>query len=388
MPPDRRLPGKHLNSRISVKQILHLYSNHKWTGPADHALNLVSWLKSREDVNAYFACGRRRRLQNDLYNKVCERQIAYTDGLILKKHLSWTMIPDIFALRKMVARQRINLIHSHQDNDALTAVLAGFGDRMIRTCYDGEPTPLNLRQRFFLRHTAKIMTASLRVQAYLSKIFPDKPIEQVDIPVDLDKFRPLAKSESLCGQFGLTTKEPVAGIVARVQKHRNFTLLLDAIEQVVKEIPQFKFLIVGRGTHIDTLARRPVMQRGLEKNVIFTGYRKDDYREVLNLFDFKIFLSPGSDGSCRAVREALACGKPVIATRKGILSELIKDGETGILIEDQPANLVRGIITLLREKNYRLNCSLAARQYAKNILNPERYVKKVAACYEPLINGT
>ena len=106
-----------------MKQILHLYSNHKWTGPADHALNLVSWLKPREDLNAYFACGRRRKLHNDLYNKTCERQIAYVDGLYLKKHLSWTMIPDIFALRKMVARHRINLIHSHQDNDALTGGL-------------------------------------------------------------------------------------------------------------------------------------------------------------------------------------------------------------------------------------------------------------------------
>lgn len=372
--------------RINVKQILHLYSNHKWTGPADHALNLVSGLATRADVDAYFACGRRRGSQNHLYSKACERQIAYVDGLFLNKHLSWKMIPDIFSLRKIVARYRINLIHSHQDNDALMAVLAGFGDRLIRTCYDGEPTPLTFRQRLFLGQTAKIMTASRRMQVYLAKIFPQKSIEQVDIPVDLDRFYPLAKNEQLLAEFGFKANDPVAGIVARVQKHRNFPLLLDAVEQVVKEIPDFKFLIVGRGTHLDTVARQPVKQRGLEKNVVFTGYRKDDYREVLNLFDYKVFLTPGSDGSCRAVREALACGKPVIATRKGILSELIRDGETGILIEDQPADLIRGMITLLRNNDLRLNCSRAARQYAENILSPQRYVQKVAECYESLGN--
>ena len=167
-----------------------------------------------------------------------------------------------------------------------------------------------------------------------------------------------------------------------------FHLLLDAIEQVVKEIPDFKFLIVGRGTHIDTVARQPVSRRGLDNNVIFTGYRQDDYRDVLNLFDYKIFLVPGSDGSCRAVREALACGKPVIAARKGILPELIRDGETGILIEEKPADLARAMITMINDRDFRLRCSRAARQYAETVLSPERYIRKVVACYESLSRPT
>ncbi len=369
---------------MTVKKILHLYSNHKWTGPADHALNLVSWLKARAGVNVLFACGGRRALQNHLLNKACERNIACLDGIFLNKHLNWRMIPDIYSLRKLAARKGISLIHSHQDNDALTAVLAGFGERLIRTCYEGEPVLLNYRQRFVFSRTARIMTASVGVKKKLSEIYPDKIIEQVDIPVDLGRFRPLAKSEKLLKEFGLKTDDPVSGIVARVQKHRKFDLLLNAIEEVVRKIPHFKFLIVGRGTHIDTLARRPVKQRGLEKNVIFTGYRKDDYGDVLNLFDFKVFLTPGSDGSCRAVREALACGKPVIASRKGILPELIEDGKTGILVEDRTADLVGGILTMAREQDFRQQCSHAARQYAENILNPDRYVKRVLSCYEAL----
>ena len=370
---------------MTVKKILHLYSNFKWTGPADHALNLASWLEAFGKMNVYFACARRRRgLQSHLYRKAIERDLAYLDGMFLNKHLSWKIIPDIFSLKNMVAHNRIDLIHSHQDNDALIAVLSGFGDRLIRTCYDGEPAPLTARQRFTFGRTAKIMTASLAVQAHLSEILPDKPIEHVDIPVDGSRFYPRSKNEKLLTEFGVTASEPVAGIVARVQKHRKFDLLLNAVEQVVREIPHFKFLIVGRGTHIDTLARQPVKQRGLEKNVIFTGYRKDDYSEVVNLFDFKIFLTPGSDGSCRAVREALACGKPIIASRTGILPELIEDGKTGFLVEDRTADLVRAMLSMAREHDFRQQCSHAARHYALNILSPERYVRKVAGCYESL----
>jgi glycosyltransferase involved in cell wall biosynthesis len=369
---------------MKPKKILHLYSNFKWTGPADHALQLVNWLKPRKDIEALFSCRRQRGAQNNLYQKACQYELNFIDGLFLKKHLSWHMIPDIYSIRKLVNRQQIKLIHSHQDNDSLTAVLAGLGDRLIRTCYDGEPTALNFRQRFSWHRTGKILTASLAVQSYLSKIFPEKDIQQVDIPVDQELFRPLEKNPKLLAEFDLNADTPVGGIVARVQKHRNFELLLDAIEQVVDEIPDFKFLIVGRGTHIDTVARKPVEERGLESNVIFTGYRKADYHEVLNLFDYKIFLVPGSDGSCRAVREALACAKPVIAVRRGILPELISDGKTGILIEENPADLARAMLTMTRDGDFRLNCSQAARRYAETVLNPERYVKKVVAVYESL----
>ena len=364
--------------------ILHLYSNHKWTGPADHALNLVSWMKLCSGIHVSFACGRRRGLPNHLLKKAGERNIDCVDGINLNKHLNWRVIPDIFSLKKLVARQGINLIHSHQDNDALTAVLAGFGARLVRTNYDGSPFQFSYRRRFIYSRTAKILTASVRVQQYLAKLYPEKSVEQVDIPVDLNRFRPLAKSQNLLAEFGLEADDPVAGIIARVQKHKNFSLLLQALEQVIREIPRFKFLIVGRGTHIDSLARRPVKQRGLQKNVIFTGYRNQDYGDVINLFDFKVFLTPGSDGSCRAVREALACGKPVIAARKGILTELIRNEETGLLIDERPDDLVRAMLSMCRNNDFRQQSSQAARQYAQSILSPDRYVQKMIDCYESI----
>ena len=370
-----------------MKKILHLYSNFKWTGPADHALNLASWLPAFGKVNVYFCCARRQGVQNWLQRKAVDRNLTLIEGMYLNKHLSWKTIPDIFSLKKIVAQKRVDLIHSHQDNDTLTSVLSGFGERLIRTCYEGEPAPLSLRQRYTFRRTARILTASLTVQAHLSEIFPDKPIEQVDIPVDGNHFRPRPKNEKLLSELGVSPHDPVAGIVARVQKHRKFDLLLNAVEQVIKEIPHFKFLIVGRGTHIDALARQPVRQRGLEKNVIFTGYRKEDYRDVLNLFDFKVFLTPGSDGSCRAVREALASGKPVVVPRRGILPELIEDGKTGIIVAERTDDLVRGILTMARQQDFRQRCGHAARQYARKVLNPEKYVKKMIACYDAILDA-
>jgi len=364
-----------------MQHVLHLYSNHKWTGPADHALNLACWLQSSRKVRASFACSHRPGPRNQLRSRALQCGLPVVPGLFLRKHLGPAILPDLFTLRRIAARRHIDLLHSHQDNDALTAVLAGFGARTVATCYDGEPSALNLRRRFFFARTAVILAASSKVQSWLQSCFPAKRIEQVDIPVDLERFHPRPKSEKLIAEFGLDPAAPVAGIVARVQPHRNFGLLFQALGQVVEQMPDFKLLIVGRGTHIDAVARRPVRQMGLENNVIFTGYRREDYPQVLNLFDYKIFLQPGSDGACRAVREALACGKPVIATRRGILPELIHDGQTGLLCGQRPAELARAMLSLARQEDLRRRCARAALQYARSVLNPERYVARVVDCY-------
>ena len=82
---------------MTVKKILHLYSNFKWTGPADHALNLASWLEAFGKMNVYFACARRRRgLQSHLYRKAIERDLSYLNGMFLNNHLSLNIIPEIF----------------------------------------------------------------------------------------------------------------------------------------------------------------------------------------------------------------------------------------------------------------------------------------------------
>ena len=367
-----------------MKNILHLYSNHKWTGPADHALNLVAWQKRDSRINPIFACSYRKNRQNHLWVKARERQLPCLDDLFLYKHFHWKMVSDVYALKKIVAQRHIDVVHCHQNNDAFTAVLAGFGNRMIRTCYDGHPPGFNFRQRIVFRHAAKILAASNHVGNQLQQRYPRQEIEHIDIAVDLEKFHPMPKCRKLQKEFGIDSRDPVAGIVARVQKHKNFELLIDALEKIVKKLPQFKFLIVGRGTHIDTIARQPIEKKGLQKRVIFTGYRRQDYREVLNLFDFKVFLYPGSDGACRAVREALACGKPVIATKKGILPELIKDGETGMLIDENPQALAKAMMILFRKTQYRMEMARAARTYAQRVLNPEAYIEKVLAAYESI----
>ena len=72
-----------------------------------------------------------------------------------------------------------------------------------------------------------------------------------------------------------------------------------------------------------------VRDLGLEREVIFTGYRDGDLPAVLQALDTFVLMGAGSDESCRAALEAMAAGRPVVARRVGALPDAVAHGETG-----------------------------------------------------------
>jgi glycosyltransferase involved in cell wall biosynthesis len=178
----------------------------------------------------------------------------------------------------------------------------------------------------------------------------------------------------------------IGGIVARVQKHRHFEILLEAIQIVTNQFPAFKFMIIGRGTHIEEIAIKPSQKMGIRTNIIFTGYKREDFCETLSCLNFKIFLVPGSDGSCRAVREAMAMGTPVIAAKRGILPELIEDGTDGLVVEDTPENIAEAIMLLVDNPELCQKMGRNARAKALELFNLEKQAAKVKKIYEEVIS--
>jgi glycosyltransferase involved in cell wall biosynthesis len=118
-----------------------------------------------------------------------------------------------------------------------------------------------------------------------------------------------------------------------------------------------------------------------------TGYHLADYPQLLAALDVKIFLVPGSDGSCRAVREAMAMGKPVIAARRGMLPELVQDGVSGFVVEDTPENLARAIISLVNDLPLRRKMGEAARQRICSEFSIKGQMEKVESVYRQTLKS-
>ena len=172
-----------------------------------------------------------------------------------------------------------------------------------------------------------------------------------------------------------------------MQRHRRFHALLEAVQIVAAEVPDFRFVIIGRGTHQEEVAREPVRRLGLSDVVIFAGYLQgEEYVETLQSLDVKVFLVPGSDGTCRAVREAMAAGIPVVAARRGMLPRLVEDGKTGHVFDDEagdaPRNLARRLVELARDEPLRRRMAAASQQAAIERFSYRPHVEALIEIYE------
>jgi glycosyltransferase involved in cell wall biosynthesis len=200
--------------------------------------------------------------------------------------------------------------------------------------------------------------------------------------VDLARFAPKPPDPALRAALGLGPQQRAVGVVARVQRHRRFDLLLEAMLRLAPRDPTARLLVVGRGTHIDAVAKRPAAELGIADRVLFAGYREADYVDVLRTIDVLTFLVPGSDGSCRALLEAHACGIPAVASRRGALPEIVADGETGLLVDEDPEALCAAWQALLADSERRVRMGRSARQRAERCFDPARLAKEVESLYD------
>jgi glycosyltransferase involved in cell wall biosynthesis len=196
----------------------------------------------------------------------------------------------------------------------------------------------------------------------------------------LDRFDPSTPPDAARARFGIQPEHFVLGVVARMQRHRRFDVLLEGVKRA--KTPGLRVLVVGRGTHMNEVAVVPARRLGLDGVVTFTGYLGKDYLGTVAAFDALLFLVPGSDGTCRALREAMAMGKPVIGARRGMIPELVDDGRSGIVIDDTADRIAEAIDRLAAGRDERLAMGRAARAKAVDAFDIRRQATAVIAAYE------
>jgi glycosyltransferase involved in cell wall biosynthesis len=165
--------------------------------------------------------------------------------------------------------------------------------------------------------------------------------------IDIERF-----TEDTCAhlsaEFNLKPDTPVVINVAHLAGHKGQKHLVQAIPRVLEKIPHARFFIVGGGELMGELMDLAETLH-LKKALTFTGFRRDvgAFYKVADLF----VMSSIQEGLGTAVLDALATQTPVVATRSGGIPEVIRDGETGKLVDAaDPTALAAGIIELLTHR--------------------------------------
>jgi glycosyltransferase involved in cell wall biosynthesis len=380
-------------------KILHLFSDWKWTGPAEPALNLCVELKKR-GYDVTLACGKAMDDYPFPPDSESVEKSAYERGLTpvtrfyLSKHFSFfKYISDIKNLSVFMNEEAYDIVHVHRNQDHLVGGIAarrtGRSLPVVRTSHDGVALKKGIRNNICLtRLTDKLITVSEEAKLADMRNFglsKDKVI-MINASIDCHRFNPGDGHLVHREKFGMKEDDIVVGIIARIQTHRRIHILLEAIKIASQEVPRLKLLVIGRGTKEKQLLAEPTRTMGLEDVVIHPGYRTDDYVEVVSCMDFNIFLMPGTDGSCRAVREVMAMGKPVIAADRGMLSTIVDHNVTGFVIDDTPENLAAATVKLANDIELRGKMADAALKKAQNVFSQESMAEKVERVYEELLS--
>ncbi len=130
-------------------------------------------------------------------------------------------------------------------------------------------------------------------------------------------------------ELGIAADEPVVGIIGRILPVKNHPGLLRAMTQVRQRLPGARLLIVGDGPD-RAACERLTDELGLRDAVSFAGQR-DDVPAMLAAMDV-VAMPSHHEGYPYAVLEALAAGRPVVATAVGGLPEMIDSGRNGLLV--------------------------------------------------------
>jgi glycosyltransferase involved in cell wall biosynthesis len=206
--------------------------------------------------------------------------------------------------------------------------------------------------------------------------------------VDVEKIAAIAAAAdvpALRSEFGLGAG-PVIGCVGRLRHEKGQAILLEAMEEVVKTFATARLLVVGDGPHADTL-KHHAAQKGLQNHVIWCGMTDAD--RVFQLYRLMDVVAVPSrfEGFGLVAAEAMAAGRPVVASAVDGLEEVVENGVTGLLVPlGDSAALATALIDLLRHPAKAIGMGRKGKERVRKLFSIERYRECILAAYAQCVN--
>jgi glycosyltransferase involved in cell wall biosynthesis len=188
-----------------------------------------------------------------------------------------------------------------------------------------------------------------------------------------------APAADLHAELWLPHNSPIVGNVAALVPHKGQRHLIEAAALVVKKVPDARFVIAGEGELRPALERQ-IKEHRLEKHVFLAGFRPD-ILSVHKAFDVFV-MSSVTEGLGTSLLDAMACGKPIVATSAGGMPEVVIEGRTGHLVPPRDhAAWASAIVGLLLDPARRAAMGAAGQARVRANFSVERMVVETLTVY-------
>lgn len=301
---------------------------------------------------------------------------------------------NLFDLCRLIRKEKIKLLHTHGYKADIIGLAASkiLNIPIVSTAHGWTSCSKNVKlyeflDRLALRFFDRVIAVSDSVKDRLLKshISPQK-IEKIYNAIELKtSSEVLLSTKSFKDSFNLSNGNKLIGAIGRLSIEKGLSYFLEAGKEVISRYPQIRLLIVGEGPerqNLEIMAER----FAIKDKVIFCGFQKD-ISTIYSILDV-VVLSSVTEGLPLTLLEALAHEKPVVATRVGGVPELIKDGETGILVNPKDSQgLANGILKILDNPEEAKKLAMRGRKLVEEKFNSKSMSERIEKLYYEVLNS-
>jgi glycosyltransferase involved in cell wall biosynthesis len=374
-------------SKTTKCKILYVIDNIEFGGGERGFAQLINRLpEDRYKISV--AC-----LLGGVFEKKIERSRAKVIFLDLRSRFN---PGNILRLANIMKRERIDIVHSQGARADFFARVAG---RIARASHILSTTQMPVEgfeagflrkriYRFFDGFTERyvdrfiVVSDSLKTHLIEKRQIPGHKIIRIYNGIELDQYHTKTGGDNFRKELGISQDVHLIGAIGRMVRQKGFKYLIQAIPDIVRDIPDPKFLFVGDGPLRERLEALSEELR-VKDNVIFAGFRSD-IKEILSAIDILVIPSL-LEGFPMITLEAMAMAKPIVATNIDGITEQILDGINGILVPPKdPSALAKSVIGVLNDRETARTMGLAARKKVEQEFSVEMMVSETERVYQSL----
>ena len=368
-------------------------------GPAINAVLLTEGL-DKDKFTTRLVTGKVDLHEGDMSYLAKEKNIDFV--LIDELGRNLNIVRDLKAfwkIYKIIKNERPDIVHTHTAKAGalgrLAAFLAGVPIKVHTFhghVFDGYFNSISTRVFIVIEKvlgmlTTKVITVSNSVANDVSmryNIVPKEKVAVILLGFDLDRFFTAdSRKGHLKQESNLSSDYLLVGMVGRLVPIKNHRMFIDAIKVLITNGMKVKALIVGDG-QLRRELENYAEQIEIKNNVLFLGWRKD----LENIYpDLDVVcLTSLNEGTPVSLIEAMASGKPVVATDVGGVRDVVNEGKSGFLVPSGDVNrFADSLSELLKNDSMRSTMGVYARKSVMVKFTKERLVKDTEDLYENLL---